>query len=60
MITTLKRITKFETSTEIEIRAYQVAKEFGHQWIPFDQALDDIQSTRKIRIVTLNLYMYDG
>jgi len=54
LIRTFKRITKFQTSTEIEIRVYQGSKEFGNQLIPFHQACDIIQTTSTIRICTLD------
>jgi hypothetical protein len=40
LVSISNRIHKFQMITEIEIRVYQGAKEFGHQWIPFHQALD--------------------
>ena len=49
-----KRIHKFEANTEIEIRVYQGAVSYGHQWIPFHQACNIISSTSNIRIVSLN------
>ena len=54
LVSMFNRIHKFQTNTEIEIRVYQGAKEFGHQWIPFHQALEVIQSTSTIRVVTLD------
>ena len=54
LITMFKRIQKFETNTEIEIRVYQGAISYGHQWIPFHQACNIISSTSNIRIVSLN------
>ena len=54
LITMFKRIHKFETNTEIEIRVYQGAVSYGHQWIPFHQACNIISSTSNIRIVSLN------
>jgi len=54
LIRTFKIITKFQTSTEIEIRVYQGSKEFGNQLIPFHQACDIIQTTSTIRICTLD------
>ena len=51
LITMFKRIHKFETNTEIEIRVYQGAVSYGHQWI---QACNIISSTSNIRIVSLN------
>ena len=54
LVSIFNRIHKFQMNTEIEIRVYQGAKEFGHQWIPFHQALEDIQSTSTFRIVPLN------
>ena len=35
LVSIFNRIHKFQMNTEIEIRVYQGAKEFGHQWIPF-------------------------
>jgi len=54
LIRTFKRITKFQTSTEIEIRVCQGSKEFVNQMIPFHQACDIIQTTSTIRICTLD------
>jgi hypothetical protein len=54
LIRTFKTITKFQTSTEIEIRVYQGSKEFGNQLIPCHQACDIIQTTSTIRICTLD------
>ena len=54
LIRTFKIITKFQTSTEIEIRVNQGSKEFGNQLIPFHQACDIIQTTSTIRICTLD------
>lgn len=48
-----KKSHKFMTNTEIEIRVYQGAKEFGHQLIPFTQALKTIYSTSVFNIVYL-------
>ena len=44
LIRTFKRITKFQTRTEIDIRVYQGSKGFGNQLIPFHQACDIIQT----------------
>ena len=54
LVSIFNRIHKFQMNTEIEIRVSQGAKEFVHQWIPFHQALDVIQSTSTFWIVTLN------
>ena len=42
LIRTFKIITKFQTSTEIEIRVYQGSKEFGNQLIPFLHELEHL------------------
>jgi len=54
LISMFKRIHKFQTNTEIEIRVYQGAVSYGNQWIPFHQALSTIRSTSTIRIVSLD------
>jgi hypothetical protein len=54
LIRTFNRLTKFQTCTEIEIRIYQGAKEFGHQYIPFHQACDVVHSSSIIRTVSLS------
>ena len=54
LIRTFKRISKFQTCTEIEIRVYQGSKGFGNQLIPFHQACDIIQTISTIRIYTLD------
>jgi hypothetical protein len=54
LIRTFKRLTKFQTCTEIEICIYQGAKEFGHQCIPFHQACDIVHSSSIIRTVSLS------
>ena len=46
LIRTFKRITKFQTSTEIDIRVYQGSKGFGNQLIPFHQACYIIQQAQ--------------
>jgi hypothetical protein len=48
LIRTFKTITKFQTSTEIEIRVYQGSKEFGNQLTPFHQACDIDLNLRKL------------
>jgi hypothetical protein len=35
LISMFKRIHKFQTNTEIEIRVYQGAVSYGNQWIPY-------------------------
>jgi hypothetical protein len=54
LIRTFNRLTKFQTCTEIEIRIYQGAKEFGHQYIPFHQDCDIVHSSSIIRTVSLS------
>jgi hypothetical protein len=48
-----KKLHKFRTNTEIKIRVYQGAKEFGNQIIPFHQACKIISSTASFKIVHL-------
>ncbi len=48
-----KKLHKFRTKTEIKIRVYQGAKEFGNQIIPFRLACNIISSTASFEVVHL-------
>ena len=48
-----KKLHKFRTNTEIKIRVYQGAKEFGNQIIPFRQACNIISSTASFEVINL-------
>ena len=49
-----KKLHKFKTSTEIEIRVYQGSKEFGNQLIPFHQVCMIICSESTFNVTFLN------